>query len=301
MGIPIDNIKQSLDLLYENKNTSLISLTEPLNMALEEVKLLTGLLYDTETYPEVVDIILKYPDQEYKANTIGEFMFGCVSNEDKLSGCLPICNNSILPKGDSYTECDIKVWKLSNGKLTAVNNKSVKDKRAVLLLSDGEVLSKTDEGTIINSGVDQLVIYNAATSDYVKTVNFNHPDKMNTLLITDDRANGQLPVESGKGKGKDATNGTNGTNGGKKSTFTWIVMVVVGVLIIAAVWWFFKDKLGKGSVGGHKGAPAPVQPQYHRDIDVDVYRYGRPDQLADELVFKQKMDNVDEIFSNRRF
>ena len=126
-------MKELLDILYDNKDENIESVKALSIMGNEsakeiidayvKVKTLNQSSIGTSNHDMIINIVTSYPDQSYKPDSFGEFLFGCIDVDitDLEESCRPECRNAIIRNEQNYRRCSLPVWKLEHSILTKLS------------------------------------------------------------------------------------------------------------------------------------------------------------------------------------
>ena len=147
MSEDFSNIKTYINLLKERVNTNIedIAKDKTLNEAYDIVYSFSKLMYGTKQYKDIYNS-LKNDKVDVKPGTIGEFLYGCMINENS---CNPSCYIGLAPY--LFNKCDKQLW-LYDGKLRILN--SSKSNQAIIQLR-GKTLEDLKD-TLRSNNIDNI-------------------------------------------------------------------------------------------------------------------------------------------------
>jgi hypothetical protein len=162
MSEDFSNIKTYINLLKEHVNTNIEDITKnkTLNEAYDIVYSFSKLMYGTKQYKDIYNS-LKNDKVNVKPGTIGEFLYGCMINENS---CNPSCYIGLAPY--LFNKCDKQLW-LYDGKLRLLN--SSKSNQAIIQLR-GKTLEDL-KNTLKSNSIDNINVIDVVDENGRKIVN----------------------------------------------------------------------------------------------------------------------------------
>lgn len=115
--LELSDLSKAVQELAKNSDVKIkdIKPSSPLYQSLEMVRLISSLLYDTNHYSLVIDVIKQQPKPKVIIpGTIGGFLFGCfLDNYGDVNNhlCSSLCVDAIPPKEqDKINFCPYQIW-----------------------------------------------------------------------------------------------------------------------------------------------------------------------------------------------
>lgn len=251
-AIDFAKIRELLDVLYENRNTLISDLPDDVKEIHETMKTIMGILENNNTrdYDVVVRMIKDYDDKQFLPNTLGEYLFDCITmtNTDK---CVKDCNNSIKESANQFSKCAYPVYRVGqNGGIELIYNENLlnplnpndRTTTAVVLVDPNQRLTNDAVIVLKDVGFQELHLYNRGNNRYIGKYTLSNGTYRPVLPI-----NGEDPIDSVKGKKCKAPKGKKGKNGGKQDYWKVVGIIVGGILVVGLVYFIMNNKKNKGS------------------------------------------------------
>lgn len=224
----LSDLERTLRLLAENGSVSLSSLNDHphLNSAIESVRLAVSLLYDTNSYSLIRQMLDRLPQPSVIApDTINSFLFGCDKVANRPNGfCSPYCIDSVLPPKSSRPImcCPHRIYLLNHHGLRRLND--VKSSTSQVYTTF-RVTGLTPEqiATLRADGVTsaEILLLGSTTPSFTTIV----PMKS----LTDYQNNPSSSV----------TRQTPTTTSSSSNTWIWLLLIllVVIIVVLAVIFW----------------------------------------------------------------
>lgn len=144
----IDQIKESLDILYDNKNQDIESARAMASLdnetaieiidAYEKISKINHAAIGTRQHDILIDIVTSYDNRTYMPGTMGEFLFGCIDVDisDLEQSCRPSCRDAIIRNEWKYRRCSLPTWKYEDGVMKKINDGDEGSVRGLLFVDD---------------------------------------------------------------------------------------------------------------------------------------------------------------------
>lgn len=250
-GFGIDGLRALIDELYASRNVVLTDMPRETAEKFNSLKSAVGLLYTTDDYPKLVEILKSYPDRTYLPETIGQYLFGCIDIEPDKISCIPICAKSILPTNAEYRACQWPTYKINDdGSIALQSNGTNGRSEVAIVISSTGVLSQAAANVLKDNGIKTVYVYGGNPARHVTTVDLTQSTP--------------IPPADGKvgKKGKDAL-GKELKKGGKSSWLNYALIIGGVIIAIGIIWWLIggKGKNNSGSNNANNGPKVESIPQ----------------------------------------
>jgi len=234
-NVQVTELEKAIDVLAKNPNVQINSLskTDPLYKSFETVKISVSLLYDTNHYSIIHDILSTYKaPSELTPGTFGAFLFGCRQEnygDVKDKYCSVLCINSIPPlkcKGP-VTCCNSQVWTHDNVSLKKVSDCKNGTTKAIVYTEFpfmGFTQKEIDE--LKAAGIKKVTLMQTVNNKHVTIFDSLDIDKVPTKNAVGPSGMGNVV---GTGRARDVL-----ISG---SSVFWIVILVLGILALLAWLW----------------------------------------------------------------
>lgn len=180
-------VKQLLDVLYINKNEDIESVKALSEMGVDsaqsmldayvKIKSLNRAAIGTSNHDNIINVVTSYPDQSYRPDTFGEFLFGCIDVDisDVEESCRPECKDAIIRNEQNYKRCVLPVWKLDNNDLTQISDGNDGSTRGLIFVTSSTTDINVD---VLPSQPTTLELYhldNQSADRFIQTYRDREP------------------------------------------------------------------------------------------------------------------------------
>lgn len=162
-----DDLKASLDILYDNRDQDIESAKALSEMGNAQSKIIIDAYnkilmshrasIGTDYHDILIDIITSYPHKTFDPETFGEFLFRCIDVDisDMKESCRNDCKNAIVRNEHRYRKCSLPTWKYQGGELKKVNDGTSGAARGLLFVEDID----TFDYKLVPTDIETIEIY----------------------------------------------------------------------------------------------------------------------------------------------
>lgn len=273
-------LDKQLQSLSSNSNVKIDDLYKhpDIQSVFATVKVAATMLYDTDSYPQFVDLLRKNKPRGALTNdTIGAYLFSCLDYQtgEINANCSPLCLGSIPIEQNSEC-CDKQVWTLRGGQLRKYSTKTGMTEALLYVPSDFTSLTKLQYQTLKKSGVTNVILVYSTNDENIdyrvdtkrKSLNeiYSSSQNMGSAQSTQLPSGATLAYVEGNQpiNGIAATNPNTGTTviapgvttgvgqpsaviyRPPQSNWTWL-WVIIGILIVVGLIWLLTRNKNKST------------------------------------------------------